>query len=140
MKPQHLIILSFGLFMTFILVLVVKTYHINTELVSDNYYQQELDYQKQINKMQHTKSVTHQWQDHDLVLLFPEDSNQAITGKIEFYRPADASKDLAIPIQLNNVGEQRFRRELFAKGLYKMKVDWATTSGAYYYEHDLYVP
>jgi hypothetical protein len=128
------------LFMTFIGVLVVKTYSVNTELVSEDYYKQEIAYQSKIDNMANLKhdtaTVSHVFTDSELVLSFPKSAK----GTIEFYRPSDASKDLIVPLQLSMTNEQAFRKELFIKGLYKMKLDWESDGKRYYMEEDLMMP
>ena len=144
MKPNHLITLAFGLFIVYILALVVKTYHVNTELESEDYYQQELDYQHKINKRNQTQhdsaEVRWQWENGQLVVLFPRKTNAtSVSGKIVFYRPSDSSKDLAIPIHLESGQKQHLPKQLFVTGLYKMKVDWTSQGKEYYTEEDIYV-
>jgi len=144
MKPYHLVIASFGLFMAFILVLVVKTYYVNTELVSQDYYQQELDYQGKIDKMAQSKidssQVSWQLENNQVVLTFPKNVvSENVTGKIEFYRPSDSSKDIVIPVQLDGNQSQSLNRKLFVTGLYKVKVDWATQGKEYYTEEYIYI-
>jgi nitrogen fixation protein FixH len=144
MKPNHLVILAFGLFMVYILVLVVKTYHVNTELVSEDYYQQELDYQHKINKLHQTSEdsaeVSWKWEEEKLVVVFPRRTDSSnLKGTIVFYRPSDSSKDLAIPIQVESGQKQHFPKQLFVTGLYKMKVDWSSQGKEYYTESDVYV-
>lgn len=130
--------LSFGLFAAFILTLVFKTMSINNELVTEDYYQQELRYQSTLDKMKHSAALTHEWQDSGLVLTFPASDTSSIKGIIEFYRPSDASKDFKIPIQLTE-GKQTFLKPMFTKGLYKMKVDWTEDGTAHYFEEDIYL-
>ena len=141
MKFLHYIALSFGLFMAFIIMLVVKTYHVNNELVAEDYYKQELEYQNKLEKMSHVKTQQ-QWQQTEdmLVLAFPEgSSNSVVKGTVDFYRPSDASKDVRLPLALNEKGEQVFPKKLFAKGLYNVKLDWKQNGVAYYSEKELYL-
>lgn len=134
------IVITMLLFMTFIGVLVFKTYSVNTELVTEDYYKQELAYQKKIDNMVHLKndtaSVKHAFTGSELVLSFPAPAK----GFIEFYRPSDASKDITIPIFLNKELQQKFRKELFIKGLYKIKIDWESNGTKYYMEEDIIMP
>lgn len=130
--------LSFGLFAIYIVTLVVKTTYVNNELVAEDYYQQELLYQSKLDKMKHAGNVQYNWQDSALVLSFPTSDPATIKGIIEFYRPSDASKDLKVPIQLSE-GKQYFLKQMFVKGLYKIKVDWTDKGVAQYFEKDIYV-
>ena len=128
------------LFMSFIGMLVYKTYSVNTELVSEDYYKQEIAYQSKLDKMVNVQGkaavVKHSFTDSGLSFSFPSEAE----GSIEFYRPSDASKDLTIPIQLDGQHQQAFRKELFIKGLYKMKLDWQSKGQKYYMEEDIVMP
>lgn len=129
--------LSFGLFAAFIVTLVIKTMYVNNELVSEDYYQQELGYQSTLDKMG-PSSMNLEWNDSSLVLSFPKSNPAMLYGTVVFYRPSDASKDLKTPIQLTE-GKQYFLRQMFIKGLYKIKVDWTENGNGHYREEDLYV-
>lgn len=142
MKPNQLIVLSFGLFMAFIITLVVKTYYVNTELVSEDYYLQELSYQKKIDKQKRAKQdsayITWQVTTDEIVLQFPA-SSEKINGKIQFYRPSDASKDFSVAIQLDDNQRQALQKKIFLTGLYKMTVDWSEKGKEYQIEEDIFM-
>ncbi len=138
------VVIAFGLFMVFIITLVVKTYQFKVDLVSEDYYGQELRYEEKINKMRHVA-------DHDKTIRLEQDTTgvtlhfrdslrqEQLTGQVEFFRPSDSSKDLIVPIQVQEGGTQHFRKELFVTGLYKIKIDWSANGVEYYTEQDLYI-
>lgn len=131
------------LFMSFIVMLVVKTYKHKVDLVSEDYYAQELGFQEKINKMKNASALTEKvsWtmNDNDIIvqLLHPFDSTA--TGTIEFFRPSDSGKDLSIPIHLDSGGKQLIDRKLLVQGLYKIKIDWAMGDKGYYIEEDIFI-
>ncbi|HSZ24645.1 MAG TPA: FixH family protein [Cytophagaceae bacterium] len=138
------IFITFGLFVIFITVLVMKTYHIKVDLVSKDYYDQELKYQEKIDKMSHFQNATGKvnWkiENNQLVVLFPDTlKNAQTTGKIEFYRPSDSSKDIFRSILLDGNKKQYFPLALFTMGIYKMKIDWISNGIDYYSEEDIYI-
>lgn len=136
------LILTFGVFMVFIITLVVKTTYINVDLVSEDYYKQELNYQGQIDKMTVTKEASKEIDctvdDSFLVLTFPE-KTQFVKGEIEFYRPSNAKQDFKLKLGTDEQGKQYFKKELFKTGLYKMKIDWISKGINYYLEKDIYI-
>lgn len=135
--------LTFGLFMAFIVVLVIKTYHVNNELVAEDYYQQELDYQHTIDKRRHVQpALQPHWVQHknQLIVTFPNGASLGkTTGIIAFYRPSDASKDIKVPLSIDQEGQQVFPIALFTKGLYLAKVDWEQSGISFYDEQELHL-
>ncbi|MBC7390497.1 MAG: FixH family protein [Opitutaceae bacterium] len=139
--PQYIII-SFCVFIAFIVFLVIKTFSVNNELVTEDYYNQELKYQNKIDKMSHvTPELDLFWiQENDrLVLNYSQPFPENLKGEVEFYRPSDASKDLKFPLVLNKGGKQVFPKQLFSKGLYKIKADWKQNGQTFYTEKDIYI-
>lgn len=142
MRFPHYILLSFGLFMAFIIFLVIKTYRVNNELVAEDYYYQELEYQHRIDQRNRVVQKPIWREEADKwVVHFPDSmESKDVTGNVEFFRPSDASKDLKIPLSLNKKGEQIFLKKLFSKGLYTVKLEWKEKGLAFYNEKDLYLP
>ena len=127
--------------MAFIVFLVIKTYQVNNELVTEDYYSQELQYQDRINKMKNVtpeQDFTIFQNQNEIVIHFPPLAGKAI-GSIEFFRPADKSKDLKIPFTPDKNGNQLFMKKLFSKGLYKIKADWSSNGISYYSEKEIYI-
>jgi hypothetical protein len=139
------IAITFGIFMIFIITLVVKTYQIKVDLVSNDYYEQELKYQEKIDKMSHVvndknKHIICRTEGDSLVLIYPEKFiSVGIQGNVEFYRPSDSSKDLIVAIQPGKDSKQYLSKNMFLNGLYKMKIEWTTENTDYYTEENIYI-
>jgi len=136
------ILISFCVFIAFIVFLVIKTFSVNNELVTEDYYNQELKYQEKIDEMSHvTPERDLIWeQNNDLLILNCQQSlPENLKGIVEFYRPSDTSKDLKFPIAVSKEGKQVFPKQLFSKGLYKIKADWIQNGQSYYSEKDIYI-
>lgn len=131
------------LFMSFIVTLVVKTYKHKVDLVSEDYYSQELVFQERINKMNNASALVSKvsWEtgDKNIVVQFPKQADSSVTGTIEFFRPSDSGKDLSIPVQLDREGKQAIDRTLLVQGLYKIKIDWVMDHKGYYIEEDIFI-
>ena len=141
-SPGTYIAIAFGMFIVFILTLVVKTYQFKVDLVSEDYYGQELKYQEKIDRMNHTKADSqwvevHQYDEFLELDFYPD--KEKVTGKVEFYRPSDATKDIMISVSTTKEGKQQVSKNLFVTGLYKMKVDWQVEGVDYYTEQDIYI-
>lgn len=137
------IVLAFGLFGAFIGLLVFRSFQETIDLVSSDYYQQELDYQQQIDKIANDRSlnvpVTFSQQSQHLIVQFPNDLAAEVKGKIQLFRPSDARNDQIIPIALNASQQQLIATDKLAQGYYKVKVDWSSNNMAYYSEKSIFI-
>lgn len=137
------IAIFFTCFVVFILFLVYKTFSVNTELVSEDYYDKEIAYQQKIDKLSNTERM-HAYvkiiQLEDSVqFIFPNEyADDSVHGTIKLYRPADVSKDLAIPIVLANK-KQLYPKSLLTKGNYVVHIDWKGNDVPFYTEESLYI-
>ncbi len=137
------IAIFFFCFVVFMLYMVYKTFSINTELVSENYYDNELVYQQKIDKLSNTDSLhasvkVEQTAD-SLTFIFPNAfPDSAVSGTIRIYRPSDVSKDLFLPIAIKS-GKQFVLKVLLVKGNYIVHFDWLANGIAFYTEETVYI-
>ncbi len=132
--------MSFVGFMTF---LVISAFRQDFDLVTEDYYGRELQFQNQIekqsNQMQLKDSLTCIVSDNNVILKFPDELIQnKISGEVLFFRPSDAKKDVKRLINSNN-GVEVFKKELFQKGYYKVQVDYSSGGKKYYYEKSIII-
>jgi hypothetical protein len=102
---------------------------IDVNLVTDDYYEKELAFQNQIDKVTRTKSLPEQpvisLAGKNMYLKFPNSINSnMVEGIINFYRPSNNSMDFAVPINLNQHGEQIVNSARFTTGMWRIYVDW----------------
>lgn len=124
------IIIGMGLFMGFIITLVVIMMRQDIDLVQEDYYQKELEYDKQYNAetnyMSAQDSIRMELSSNELSLYFPEEFQ---TGKasIQLMRPNDKKMDLTfsldtkekVSIPMKSLAKGRFNCTV--SGLYKGK-------------------
>ncbi len=104
------IVLAFVAFISFILYFVIRMStdeQTNHELVTKEYYKEELAYQKQIdaekNAVEMGAEVNIKKTAEGLVIQFPDNYEpQEITGKVSLYRPSNRHLDVNFPISLSN--------------------------------------
>ncbi|MGJ8761847.1 MULTISPECIES: FixH family protein [unclassified Polaribacter] len=97
-------------FMSFILYMVITMSTDNSysyDLVTENYYQQEVHFQGEIdaeqNGAKYKDKVTIQRTVEGLKIEFPKElSPNEITGKVFLYRPSNKQLDFEIPISISN--------------------------------------
>ncbi|PHR69426.1 MAG: cytochrome C oxidase Cbb3 [Lutibacter sp.] len=138
------IILAFIGFISFILYMVItmstnKKYE--HDLVTDDYYKQELEYQGEINKEDNAKTLKQNlnWKktDEGLVIEFPTDLDiKNITGKVFLYRPSNEKFDFEIPISLSNHTLLIPEKSLL-DGRWNIKVDWQYKKEKYLYKQEI---
>lgn len=124
-------------FVAMILSLVVATTFKKTDLVADDYYQQEIVFQKKLDAANAGVALKDPLQIHTsqqaVELSFPADfAGKNITGNIHFYAPADAAADRKIPINTAS-GSLSIECGKLAKALYEVQVSY-TVSGKDYYQ------
>jgi len=132
-------------FVILIIGMVVLSMQQKVELVSDDYYANELAFQNKINEMNNantlTEKVTHNIYNNTFSVAFPSIfKNKKLTGNIEFYRPSDKSKDLKLPIQLNENLEELIDLKRLSKGMYKMNISWTADNTDYFTEETIVIP
>jgi hypothetical protein len=131
-------------FVAMIVLLIARTTRENVDLVTEDYYQQELQYQDRIDQrtaatasgMQPEVTIT----GSHIEITFPGNTaGKSCTGTIQFYRPSDAAKDFTVPVATDSNRVQLVDLSLLEQGLYQLKFAW-TSDQQYYSETQLYVP
>jgi hypothetical protein len=134
------ITLLYVAFVMLILIMVSMAMNQKVDLVSKDYYEQELHYQDKIDKTSRTKKLKQQltWQmnHHALVLKFPDQfKGQHVTGTVHLFRPSDESLDKFIPFSITDTSlTLNIPTDKIKKGIYKMQIDWGKDVEAYYNE------
>lgn len=137
------IAIFFTCFVLFILFMVYKTFSINTELETEDYYAKEIAYQEKIDKLSNTQrlhaAVKIIETEDSVQFIFPDAyADSAITGKIRLYRPSDVSKDLEFPVILSE-SKQNYTKEHLDKGMYVVHIDWKANAVPFYTEEKIYI-
>ncbi len=135
----------YGSFVGMIVFLVFRTAHENIDLVSEDYYQQELEFQDRIDQSLATGKLGANPEVRitadAIEIIFPDSvAQQGIAGRALFYRASDATKDVAIELQTNDAGVQLVDISQFTIGNYQLKLTWMSDGHPYYYEKQLYIP
>ncbi len=132
------IIIAFVSFISFIMYMVVSM-NINQkydhDLVTENYYKKELQFQEEINKELNYKNLAQVIEivqtSRGLLLKFPSlFEPEHLTGKVFLYRPSDKQFDFETPISLSNnyllIPDNRL-----LDGRWNITIDW-NYKGTYY--------
>ncbi len=100
------------------------------DLVSADYYDREVLYQRQLDSMNRSQLlaaqavVTFEPARQVIVITLPAEQTRGATGHIQLYRPSDARLDREVPLALTAEGIQRLDTRELREGLWKVRVKW----------------
>ncbi|MBZ5859512.1 FixH family protein [Flavihumibacter profundi] len=141
----HKLLIAFILFGAIMLYLVYQTLQTDYELVSKNYYQDELEYQQVIDATKNandlgSKTVISQ-QGNEILLQLPKEMyNQSISGRINFYCPSDSKKDRNFTLAPDPAGHQVIPIDKdISTASYRVRVSWMANNKKYYQDSYLQV-
>ena len=123
------IVSAFVLFAGFIFVNVFIMMNSKTDLVSATYYQEEIEFQKQIDKRNRTlengKNIRCKINsDEGMMVIELPGSNTRTTGSLHFFRPANAEEDRTMNLKCDSLGTIVLPLAQFGKGSWILKADW----------------
>jgi hypothetical protein len=136
------IFLFYGIFVLALVAVVIRSTSIEHSLVTDNYYQKDLEYQSHFTKLVNAEGL-----ETDLTIQvdeaagnvnfqFPADIQQ-MGGTILFFRPSKESLDFEVTIEPGENNLQTVPLDRLVKGLWKVKVDWTGDGKPYFKEEVL---
>jgi nitrogen fixation protein FixH len=135
------VILAFALFIPATAGLIVLACTHKEDLVNASYYEQEIKFQGQLDRLSRTRelgaqsSVTYDTgAKHIRISLPAEHARQHATGLIQLYRPSEAGLDRQLPLLLDATGSQLLAAAALRPGLWKVRVSW--TAGGMEYALD----
>ncbi|GAA3786373.1 MULTISPECIES: FixH family protein [Corallibacter] len=138
------IVLAFIGFIGFILYFVItmstnKEY--NHDLVTEDYYKQELEFQNDINKQKNAKDLSKNisWTKNQdgLIIEFPENLDaKKISGKVFLYRPSNKQLDFETPISLSK-NHLLIPDKRLLDGRWNIKVDWKYNGNLYLFKDEI---
>lgn len=139
MNWGHKIVIAFILFAAFIGYMVVRAFQEDFDLVSEDYYAQEINYQQKLNKLSNAaeagKSVLVKQKGGEVLLTFPD---KEASGSIHFYHPSRKIFDRTFEIALTNQIQKIKRSDLVA-GSYRVNITWSTDNKEYYQQSTIYI-
>ncbi|MGJ8550277.1 FixH family protein [Winogradskyella wichelsiae] len=138
------IVIAFVCFISFIMYFIITMSvddKYDFDLVTEDYYGQELEFQEDLNKEEHSKTLITNlnWTktEKGVVINFPEDIDyKNITGTVFLYRPSNKQFDFEIPISLSNYNLLIPDKRLLG-GRWNIKVDWKANDNSYIYKTEI---
>ena len=112
-----------------------------TDLVSRDYYRDEIRYQQRIDsekraqKDPYAPTVVLDKSDRTCIVHFPGTPPE--NGTLMLYRPSDAKLDRTIPVQLDGQQNQSLNLADAAAGLWRLRIEWTRSNETYFSEEVL---
>lgn len=135
------ITLAFVLFALGIATMVVIACSHKVDLVRPDYYDQEIKYQTQLDRLNRTAQLS------DAVKITYDDTTGRLTinlprthagaetvGRIELYRPSATNLDRELKLELDANGAQTVDASALIPGLWKVRVHWVRQGQEFYAE------
>lgn len=135
----HGIALFYTTFAVSMIAIVLKSTQYDHSLVTEKYYEQDLQYQDHYEKLANSQKLLQPVQvveDRDagsLSIQFPEGLKD-IHGKVTFYRPVNDTEDFSMPFELDQGLNLQYDTRALQPGLWTIQIDWLAGDVPYYQE------
>ena len=128
----------------FILYFVVRSMMLTTEMAEENYYEKELTFNSHIEGVSNANNLSQQISITDNpelieVVIDSATASGLVNGLIHFYNPASEKADKKIVLKESLSGKYFFRKNLFAKGKYIVRVSFDYQQKPYFTEQVVFI-
>ena len=138
------IIIAFIGFISFIMYFVISMNindKYNHDLVTEEYYKAELEYQNDIDKLNNAKTldgnISYSRTPEGLLIKFPNNLEvEKITGKMFLYRPSNKQLDFETSISLSKL-HLLIPDKRLVDGRWNIKIDWQYNGKSYLFKESI---
>lgn len=135
------IVLAFAVFIAILVVMVYVSVSTEFYLVEENYYEKELDYESQIQRIRNHNALEEKpvfkvnRSGFIVEISFPgEIVESMVSGTVMFYRPNTAKFDKEVALKIGEDGKFSLDISKFPVGAWKIKINWTDDLKEYYKE------
>ncbi len=129
-------------FVAFIIFMVYSSFSENYDLVTEDYYAQEIKYQQTIDSRNRANEMSQNLQvaidGNQLLVLFPKEGDK-IKGTLMAFRPSDEKKDFREQLNVKH-GKHVIPLNRFSRGKYRLKIEWTFDELRFYNEQIIVIP
>jgi nitrogen fixation protein FixH len=139
------LVIFFILFGAYIVGFVIFASRQKMDLVREDYYDQEIRFQQQIDRAQRSApiladaDIQYDRADDQVTVSLPSVKQKDISGTVSFYRPSDADLDRNVKLGLDGAGRQSVSVRLLRAGLWKVRVQWSAAGQEYFFEKPIVI-
>jgi nitrogen fixation protein FixH len=140
------IVIAFAFFIAGAGVLVVLATSGRSDLVTADYYEQELRYQQRIDQIQRTRplegwiEIAYSPESREVVLRLPAaHAAEGAHGEVVMYRPSSKGLDRTVALAIDATGRQTIAAADLQPGFWRVRVLWQVASKDFYVERELIV-
>lgn len=138
----YAIIVWMTLFATGVFSYIVFAQGHKMDLVGADYYDQEIKFQQQIDRVDRTRAVERQvavtYADGAIRIALPtEHAGQNPTGTVHLYRPSNAKLDQHLPLALDAAAAQRIDAQNLLPGLWKVRITWKAGDQEFFHDQSV---
>jgi nitrogen fixation protein FixH len=142
----YAIIAAFVIFISGTIGLIVLACAHRTELVSADYYEQEIKFQNRLDQMRRTAelsvpgAVAYDIGKQRIRICLPAgQSREAVSGRIQLYRPSAAGLDRQVALTPDREGVQMVEAKDLRPGLWKVRVSWTVGDSDYFIDQKIII-
>ncbi len=136
------IVVAFVLFAAFIGTLVAVCVREDISLVSKDYYQEELVYQDQIQRLNNVAGLKEKpvitVVDHMLQIEFNQ-FDAMEKAELKIFCPSNAKMDRNFLVKSSDTQIQFFKLDPLQKGMHRAKLQWTMNGKEFYFEEVIYI-
>ena len=140
------IAIIYGAFIVILVGFAIFSSFDTVDLVTNDYYRQEIVYQQQIERIKSSKTLTHPlswYYDRELESLtfqFPDSLRpDKIKGRFHFFRPSDSMQDRFEAIYVDSNNRQYLSTQDLSRGFWRIKIAWTDGMREYYEEVAVFI-
>lgn len=139
------LVLFFIVFTAYIVGFVIFASWQKMDLVRQDYYEQEIRFQQQIDRVQRTTPILasagiNYDRAGDLVTVsLPSVNGGDVSGAVSFYRPSDASLDSNVQLEVDPAGRQSISIRSLRTGFWKVRIEWKMVGREYFFEKPIVI-
>jgi nitrogen fixation protein FixH len=140
------IIAAFVIFISGTVGLIVMASSQKTDLISPNYYEQEIKYQGRIDSLARTEQlgsrakIAFDAQHRRITISVPaEHVRSGLAGKIQLYRPSAPGLDRQFTLEPDSQGMQFIDAATLPRGFWKVRVSWTVEGREFFIDQPLVI-
>ena len=138
------IVILYGSFVTMMVTLVVLSSQQDIPLVTEDYYEKDLQYETQMRRMANSKElkedviIKYDAQAQQINVQFPKEMSN-IKGEILCFRPSKEGIDFTLNIEDLEENATEFGTSEMLNGRWKIKITWKGDGTIYYKEATVFI-